>query len=102
MEVIEVHAGPDDLNKLVERVAPFLQSCFIRRQIAGDDVRQTRDQREMLPASQVVLGIDLGRSLPEVRDSAGDPFEPRHTRRSARVATIAVGLGIHDIAPQSH
>ena len=72
MEVIEVRTRPDDLKKLAKRSAPFRASGFVGRQIARDDVRQTRDQCKVLATTQVVLGIDLCRSLAQALCS--EPF----------------------------
>src|SRR5262249_35277233 len=41
MQVIEIHAGSHDQEKLFKRVAPFRQPSIVRCQIAGDNVRRT-------------------------------------------------------------
>jgi hypothetical protein len=42
VDVVEVYASPHDLAKLFKTVAPFRTPGFVRRQIAGDDVRESR------------------------------------------------------------
>ena len=37
--MIQVGAVPHDLAELVERIAPFRPPSFVRREIAGNDVR---------------------------------------------------------------
>ena len=72
MNMIEVGSLSHDLNELGKGTTPFRQSGFVGRQIARDDVRQTRDQCKVLATTQVVLGIDLCRSLAQALCS--EPF----------------------------
>ena len=41
MEVVQVYAGPHDLNKLRKRVTSYGQSSLVGCQVAGNDVRGT-------------------------------------------------------------
>src|SRR5713101_2144443 len=96
MEVIHVHASPNDLNKFFKRVASFRQPSFIRRQVAGDDVgeRTWPGKRTEIPAAtQVGRRIDL-LGLAKVGVSTRDKF----SLWAGAVAAIAISLCVDDIA----
>jgi hypothetical protein len=61
VEVIQVHAGPHNLNKFRKRVAAYGQSSLIRCQVAGNDVRGARCNRAKISATtKVGRRVDYG------------------------------------------
>src|SRR5712671_4994577 len=51
MQMIHIHASSHDQNELGKRVAPFRQPSFVRRQVAGDDMRSTTAWRKIAEIS---------------------------------------------------
>jgi len=95
MELIQVHARPQDLNKLLKRAASYRQSGFIGCQVAGDDVRRPCHQRaEISAAPQVCRRIDFLR-LAKVWVSA---WQELSDRGAGAVALIAGDGRVDDIA----
>src|SRR5580658_3902938 len=107
MEVIEIDPCPHDLLELCERVASFRQPSLVRCQVAGDDVWTyvlpglgwRHGWTEVLAPTQEDGRIGLLR-LAEVGVSPRSVIEV--WRPAAGVATIAVAIGVDDIAAQSH
>src|SRR5260370_30007429 len=97
MEVIKVGAGPNDLNKLSKRAAPFRQPGFIRCQVARNNVRKIWRYLKMPAATQVGRRVDRLR-LAKVGVRAPAEF----SWRTGAVAAIAVSLCVDNIAAQSH
>src|ERR1035438_3328404 len=96
MTVFEIDAGPDDLLKLRERVAPLGHAGLIGRQVAGDDegtriVWIQAGRAEDRAATQVDGRIELLR-LAEVRVKARKEVEVRWA--AAVVAGVAVAPAI--------
>src|ERR1035438_1946519 len=103
MEVIEIDAGPDDLLKLRERVAPLGHAGLIGRQIAGHDegtwiVWIQAGRAEDRAATQVDGRIELLR-LAEIRVKARKEVEVWGA--AAVVAGIAVAPDVDQIAAQT-
>ena len=68
MQMIHIHASSHDQSELVKRVAPFRQASFVRRQVAGDDMRRTTAWRKIAETSsstQIGCRIDLLRLAKE-------------------------------------
>src|ERR1017187_4328288 len=104
MGVSEIAAGPDDLLKLRERVAPLGHAGLIGRQVAGDDegtrsVWIQASRAEDRAATQVDGRIELLR-LAEIRVKARKEVEVRGS--AAVVAGIAVAPDVDQVAAQSH
>jgi len=100
MNVIEVSAIPDDLNKFGKRVAAFRLPSFIRRQITRDNVRKrtrTWESAEIHATAQIGVRIDLGR-LTKVRIPTGGKFGGG----VVRVAPVAIGLRVDNETAKSH
>ena len=68
--VIQIHAGPNDLHKLLQRVSAERQPGRIWSEIAGNDVRKitsgTRKRAEIVAPAQVHRGIYLGGLLAKI------------------------------------
>ena len=68
MQMIHIHASSHDLSELGKRVAPFRQPSFVRRQVAGDDMRSPTAWRkiaEISSSTQIGCRIDLLRLAKE-------------------------------------
>ncbi len=96
MPEFQVYSRPQDLNKLLQRVVSLREPALARSQVAADDIRKPwRGERtEVRAATEVSRWIDLGRVLAKVWVSARDEFG----RRVGRVATVAIHLGIDNVA----
>src|ERR1017187_8844585 len=104
MGVSEIAAGPDDLLKLRERVAPLGHAGLIGRQVAGDDegtriVWIQAGRAEDRAATQVDGRIELLR-LAQIRVKA--PKEVEGWGAAAVVAGMAVAPDVDQIAFESH
>src|ERR1700736_2277521 len=100
MEVIQVDACPDDLNKLFKCATPFRSPGFVRGQIARDDVWKWTwsGKGTKIPApTQVSRRVNLSR-LPKVGVATRGEFGSR----ASAVATIAVAVCVDKAAAQSH
>src|SRR5215470_8978992 len=88
MEMIHIHACPDDLNKLFKSVPPFWQAGFVRCQIAGDNVRRTAwHERTEIPAASQIGGRINHLWLTKVRVTARKKLV---VARPCVVATVAI------------
>src|SRR5712692_610199 len=58
MQMIHIHASSHDQNELGKRVAPFRQPSFVRRQVAGDDMRSTTAWRNI---AEISSSTQIGR-----------------------------------------
>jgi hypothetical protein len=98
VEVIQVHARPHDLNKLRKRAASYGEPGFIRRQVAGDDVRGAWGYcTKISAATKVGRRIDY-RRLAKVWILA---WQELSDGRAGAVALIAGDVCVDDIAAQS-
>src|SRR5580658_6324539 len=114
MDVIQVVAGPQYLLELSERAAPFGPTGFIRRQIAGNNVRthiapivwwriDTRyreDGRAEVRASSQISGRIGFLLLAKVRVPAIRVIEVR--RATGGMTKVAIAYGVDPIATQAH
>src|SRR5271170_3279990 len=111
MDVVHVDAGSHDLFELFERVSPFRQPRFVRRQVAGDNVgaeitsitRRIEAWREswteVCASSQVGGWVDFLR-LAKVRVPTRSVIEVGRAARG--VTRVAIGDGVHPVAAQSN
>jgi hypothetical protein len=51
MEMIQIHAGPHNLNKFRKSVSAYRKSGFIGCQVTGNDVRGARSNRSKISAA---------------------------------------------------
>ena len=68
VQMIHIHASSHDQSEVGKRVAPFRQPSFVRRQVAGDDMRRTTAWRkiaEISSSTQIGCRIDLLRLAKE-------------------------------------
>ena len=94
VELIDVLTGPENVKKLVKRGAPYWHPGFVRRQIAGDNVRRPWNQSpEIVTAAQVDGRINHLR-LAEVGVSTRRVFGCG----TCAVATVTVRLKVDDVA----
>ncbi len=101
MEVIHIYASFHDQKKLLKRVAPFRSSGFVRRQIAGDDMRRTRVWREVAEiatAAQVRRRINHLRLAEEWVSAREELVVPR----TFVVASIAVARPVDKVTAQAN
>src|SRR5260370_17293066 len=99
MQMIHIHASSHDQNELVKRVAPFRQPGFVRRQIAGDDVRRTWHKRTEIPAAAQVRRWSNLLRLPEEWVPAREELV---VPRAGVVASIAVARPVDQVAAYTH
>jgi len=98
MEVIQVHARPDDLNKLPKCAAAYGQAGFIGCEVAGDDDRRTWHRcTKTSAATQVRRRIDY-RRLAKVWII---PRQELVDRRAGAMALIAGDGCVDNIAAES-
>src|SRR5215469_11672192 len=102
MEVVHVDTCPYDLNKLLKCVPPFRKPSFVRGQIARDEVLKRKGTRpgegtKIPAATQISRRVNLSR-LAEIWVATRSEF----CSRTMAVTTIAICLGVDDIAAQSH
>lgn len=100
--MVHVDTCPYDLSKLLKCVAPFGKPSFVRGQIARDEVLKRKGTRPgegtKIPATtQISRRVNLSR-LAEIWVATRCEF----CSGTRAVATIAICLGIDNIAAQSH
>src|SRR5271168_3728749 len=107
MDVVQVDASVHDLQELFERMAPFRQPRFVRRQVARDNVgaeitsitwrieTRWKGWAEVCASSQVGGWVDFLR-LAKVRVPTRSVIEVGRAARG--VTRVAIGDRVHPIA----
>src|SRR5260370_23859621 len=108
MEVIHVYTSPYDLDELRKRVPSFRPTGFIGSEIARNYVwERVGGIRAKIPAA-----AEVGRLIDQLPPSVGSEGLKQKVwisvcgeyvgARAAIVATVTVGLGVDNVAAQSH
>src|SRR5580658_8504948 len=114
MDVVQVVAGPQDFLELSERAAPFGLTGFVRRQVAGNNVRTNiapifcwgvdtgywGDGRPEVRASSQISGRIGFLLLAKVRVETISEIEVRRATRG--VTKVAIVCAVDQIAAQAH
>ena len=95
MEVVQVYAGPHDLNKLRKRVTSYGQSSLVGCQVAGNDVRGT-----WCYCTEISAAAEVGRRIDDRRVAKVWilAWQELSERRTSAVALVAGDVCVDDIA----